>query len=136
MTDQQGTFEFCPPNKARIKLHGKVGVEQIKRILEQVFDHADGQPFFLLEVDISEMNGATPQARELSAKFVRKMPPLAFGMIGGAFVQRTLSKLVLTATALLGGKHRQTSAFFATSEDATSWFEEQAEAYESTGKFA
>lgn len=135
MVDLRGEFRFTPPNKGWIKVYGKISVEQISEVLQGAVEASSGLPYFLLQVDISEMAGATPEARSASAKFFKAMPPFAFAVVGGTFAQRTIAKIVLKATEMLHKDKKMVSAFFDTSESAMVWLDSQGKGFEAQGKF-
>jgi hypothetical protein len=135
MDDQRGEFHLTAPNRGWLKVYGKVSEEQVTLVLQEAIEAAAGLPYFLLEVDISAMDGATPEARRASAKLFREMPPLAFAVLGGTFAQRTIAKIVLKASEMLQKDNGQVSAFFADSESARGWLESQGVAFESKGKY-
>lgn len=133
MDEQQGEFRFNPPNKGWIKVYGKISVEQISDVLQRAVEASAGLSYFLLEVDISDMDGATPEARRVSAKFFKEMPPFAFAVLGGTFAQRTIAKLVLKATEMLHKDNRLISEFFADIASANVWLDAQGKSFETTG---
>ncbi|MEM7160741.1 MAG: hypothetical protein AAF799_48355 [Myxococcota bacterium] len=135
MTEKPGEFWAFPPNRARVKVYGNIEEAEISRVLMQVLDFSQGTDFLMLEIDISEMTGATPEARRVSAKIFGEMPAMAFALVGGSFSQRALAKLVLKAVELLRGKKRQVVSFFKESEPAVSWLEQQGEHYTANGRF-
>ncbi|WP_266221608.1 hypothetical protein [Paraliomyxa miuraensis] len=135
MDDQRGEFRFTPPNRGWIKVFGRVSEEQVSEVLRGAVDASVGLPYFLMEVDISEMEGATPEARRVSAKFFHQMPPLAFAVLGGTFAQRTIAKLVLKASEMLLKDNKQVSAFFSDHESADKWLETRAKHFETHGRF-
>lgn len=132
---QPGEFRAHPPNRAWVKAFGKIEEDDIAALLQQVLDYAEGFPYLLLEINISEMTGATPEARRVSSKLFNQMPPIAFALVGGTFAQRTLAKLVIKAVEVLRGKGRLVSAFFASSEEAVEWLEMQGREFEQRERF-
>lgn len=135
MDEQRGEFRFTPPNKGWLKVYGKVSEDQIAEILKQAAEASSGLPYFLLEVDISEMDGATPEARRVTAKYFREMPPLALAILGGSFAQRTIAKLVLKAAQILQGENKDASDFFTDQQSAAAWLEMEAAHFQSKGSF-
>ena len=135
MSSEPGEFRAHPPNRAWVKAIGKIEEDGISVLLQQVLDFSEGFPYLLLEIDISEMTGASPEARRVSSKLFNQMPPIAFALVGGTFAQRTLAKLVIKAVEVLRGKGRLVSSFFATTEEALEWMEGQGREFEQRGRF-
>lgn len=129
MSEPPGQFRWDPPHYAWIKFENRISEEQAGRLLQQVLDHSAELPFVLMTVDIEDMAGASPESRRVSAQIMKKMPRRAIAVIGGSFSQRVVSKLVLTATEILGGG-RQVSAFFKDPSLVRAWLDAQARAFE------
>jgi len=135
MPNKPGEFRAHPPNRAWIKVYGKIQEDEISAVLEEVLAFSEKLTYLLLEIDISDMSGATPEARRVSAKLFNQMPPIAYALVGGTFTQRALAKLVLKAVELLRGKERQVFSFFPTSEGAIKWLDMQSREFETNSKF-
>lgn len=129
MSESEGEFTFIAPATVRIKFHGKITEAQARSLLGRAAEHATGLPYILMEVDISDMGGATPESRRVSAEILRSMPRRIIAVFGGSFTQGIVAKLVLKATEMLSGG-QQVSGIFDNHAEATAWLKQKAEQIE------
>jgi len=120
-----GEYRFVAPCTVQIKFHGKIDEAQARSLLGRAAERAVGLPYVLLEVDISEMAGASPESRRISAELLRSMPYRIIAVHGGSFAQRIIAKLVVKASEMLSDG-RQISSFFEHEADAQAWARAQA----------
>ncbi len=116
-------FQFFPPAHVCFKFVGKVDIDQARLRLDRLAELVKDQRYFHLTVDMSDFDGTTPDARRYSAETLKRLPVRSIGIVGGAFAQRTMAKLVLKAAEMLSGERRQFSKFFKDLEGATDWHE-------------
>lgn len=128
MSDNLGVFRWEDPHYAWIKFHKTITEDQARFLMQQTVDRSIQLPFVLMTVDITDMTGATPESRRVSAQIMEQMPPRAIAVIGGSFAQRMVCKLVLKATEILSGG-RQTSSFFKDESQAREWLDSQGEMF-------
>lgn len=118
-------FEFIEPCLVSIRIHGKFDADAATEVLDKIEAKVAGKPYFLLESFMTHIDGATPEARRISAERLNSLPDRAIAIVGGSFAQRLLAKLIITATAFLG-KGKNTGSFFTDSESARKWLQEYA----------
>lgn len=118
-------FEFVEPCLVSIRIHGKFDEVNAIEVLDKIEEKVAGKPYFLLEAFMTHIEGATPEARRISAERLNKLPERAIAIVGGSFGQRLIAKLIITATAFLG-KGENTGSFFTDSESARVWLNEYA----------
>lgn len=118
--DLQSTFEFVEPCTGRIRLVGKVEAEDLRFLFDQLEEHIRGQPYFLLEVDMSDIDSTTPEARRLAAERLGRWQRHALAVVTSSFAGRMIAKLVLTANDMLNGG-RTKSGFFKDLDGARQW---------------
>lgn len=136
MSDESlGHYEFYPPDRVWIKVERKVTKEQVEKLLGRAVEQGQDMPYLLLAVDITDLDGATPEARQASAEFIRKMPPRALALVGGNFAQRVITKLVLKAAQALDRTGGTRFEFVADNDAATKWLVSQGEEFRAKGKF-
>ena len=88
MSDNLGVFRWEDPHYAWIKFHKTITEDQARFLMQQTVDRSIQLPFVLMTVDITDMTGATPESRRVSAQIMEQMPPRAIAVIGGSFAQR------------------------------------------------
>ncbi|MEM9453239.1 MAG: hypothetical protein AAGF11_03615 [Myxococcota bacterium] len=127
MSSQRGEYHFMPPHKGRLKVIGMVDAEQLSGVWGAALASAEGLPFFLLEADISEMDGQSPDARRATIKYFHSLPPFAIAVVAKTFAQRAIGKLVIKASRLLATDqgNLEASDFFKNSEQANEWLDSQ-----------
>lgn len=124
MDDLQNTeFEALGSRLFRIRLHGYFTPEEALAVFDVLTEHVRDEPYFLLEVDMSDLTGASPEARRISAEKLGPLPHRAIAIVSSNFAQRIIAKLVLTAVSILEKTNRNTTSYFATSEEAQEWLE-------------
>jgi hypothetical protein len=129
----QSTFEFTEPDMGRIRLVGNVDHEELDYIFQLLEDRVATRPYFLLEVNMSDIKGASPEARRLAAQRLGGWQQHALAVVTTSFAGRMIAKLVLTANDLLN-RGRTSSAFFKEGESAAQWLVSRREVFESEGK--
>ena len=127
MTSQRGEYHFRPPNKGRLKVIGMVDAEQLSGVWESALASAKDLPYFLLEADITEMDGQSPEARKATIKYFHSLPPFAIAVVASTFAQRAIGKLVIKASRILSTNqgNLQASDFFKDSVQANEWLDRQ-----------
>lgn len=113
-------FEFIEPCLVSIRIHGKFDEQRASEVLDKIESKVAGKPYFLLEAFMTHIDGATPEARRISAERLNKLPERAIAIVGGGFAQRLIAKLIITATSFLG-KGDNIGSYFSDSESARKW---------------
>lgn len=113
-------FEFIEPCLIVLKIHGFFDVESATDTIQKMEDAVMGKPYFLLESDMSMIDGASPEARATVIQGLNRLPARAIAVIGGSFGQRVLGRLIIKAAVLLG-KTNTVGKFFSTKEAAREW---------------
>lgn len=121
------TFEWVGPLSVRSKSRGVLQEEETSEFLDVVETQINNGPYFLWEVDVTELTGMTAATRRIVAERLQRMPDRAIAIIGAKFAQRTLAKLVFTAVAMLDRSGRiNEREFFNDTESAQAWLNERA----------
>ena len=118
---QTTDFEVLGPRFIYLGLHGKFTADEATAVFDAIEEHVKGEPYFLLEVDMSDVKGASPESRRISAEKLGSLPPRAIAIVSKSFAQRMIAKLVLTAVSLLGDGKKNVAEYFSTREDAQQW---------------
>jgi hypothetical protein len=119
-------FEYVPPRLVSIRFHGTLDEEESRAVMDAIETQVANEPYVLLEVNMSGIDGATPEARKIAADRLDALPERAIAIVGGSFAQRIIAKLVLTALSMLGKKGKNEARFFTDSESARTWLHEYA----------
>lgn len=115
-------LEFDAPRLVRVRFQGLVDLAEARRIYDFMESKVKDQPYFLNEYIIAGLEGATPEGRGHAAERLKLLPQRAIAIIGGTFAQRTLGKLVLTASIMLDGSSKaNVGSTFKTEEEAREW---------------
>lgn len=124
-------LEFVEPRKVRIHFRGEIDADESKRIMDFVEAKVKGEPYFLFEAFLSEIEGATPDGRGHAADRLKELPQRAIAMVGGTFAQRVLVNLVLKASIMLDrSSKKNVGSSFKTEEEADAWLAAYAAARE------
>jgi hypothetical protein len=125
---QKSEFELVEPRLVSIRFRGVVDLDEAKRVMDFIETHVKNEPFFLFEAVMTGMTGATPEGRGHAADRLRTLPERAIAIVGGSFMQRTLGKLVLTASMMLDKSGRRNAgSVFADESEARAWLREYAQ---------
>ena len=125
-------FELVEPRYLRIRFLAEMDGPEMLALMEAMEESIGKEPFFLLEADVREVKGVSPDARRIAAERFLKLPDRAIAMVGGGFAQRLFAKLVLTAVSMLSRNPRNASEFFQHPEAARAWLREYATKYEAS----
>jgi hypothetical protein len=120
-------LELVEPAFVSVRFHGRLEADEITAVLDQIEEFVKNEPFFAFEAHMTHIDGASPEARRITAERLRRLPPWAIGVVGGGFAQRTLAKLVLTAISILSSGDKIVTAFFEDSDSARVWLRQQLE---------
>lgn len=124
------SFEWAGPRFVRSRSKGELQHDETGALMEVIGEKVRGEPYFLWEVDVTELTGMTAEARRTCADHLRRLPDRAIAVVGGKFAQKILVKLVLTAVAMLDPSQRNNQvSFFSDSESAQRWLRQYAENY-------
>ncbi len=124
-------YEWVGPRYISSQSVGELEAEEAGAFMEIVAENVQGEPYFLWEIDVRNLTGMTAEARRVCADHLRVLPDRAIAVVGGQFAQRILTKLVLTAVAILDKSQRNNEvSFFADSASAKQWLENYARSYE------
>ncbi|MEM9453238.1 MAG: STAS/SEC14 domain-containing protein [Myxococcota bacterium] len=118
---QTTDFEVLGPRFIHLGLHGKFTADEATAVFDAIEERVKDEPYFLLEVDMSDVKGASPESRRISAEKLGSLPPRAIAIVSQSFAQRMIAKLVLTAVSLLGDRHKNVSQYFSTQAEAHEW---------------
>ncbi|MCX4246288.1 hypothetical protein [Paraliomyxa miuraensis] len=124
---QTTELEFVEPGFVSVRFHGRLEADEITIVLDRIEEFVKDEPFFAFEAIMADIDGASPDARRITAERLRRLPTWAIAVVGGGFAQRTLAKLVLTAISILNSADKNTTAFFNDSDSAHKWLREQLE---------
>ncbi len=119
----QSTFEFCSPCTGRIRLVAHVEHDELQRLFDALEANVVGLPYFLLELDMVDIESTAPEARRLTAERLGRWQRHALAVVTGSFAGRMIAKLVLTANERVN-HGRTKSAFFDDLEPARAWLEQ------------
>jgi hypothetical protein len=122
---QTTELELVEPAFVSVRFHGKLEADEITAVLDQIEAFVKDEPFFAFEAHMGNIDGASPEARRITADRLRQLPPWAIGVVGGGFAQRTLAKLVLTAVSILSSGDKIVNRFFDDSDSARAWLRQQ-----------
>jgi len=123
-------FEWVGPRYVRSKSSGELQEGETGLFLDAVEARVKDEPYFLWEVDVSDLTGMDAAARRVCADHLRRLPDRAIAVVGGRFAQTILVKLVLTAVSMLDRSQRNNQvSFFPNSEAASVWLNEYAKNY-------
>lgn len=127
MTDDaaQTELKHVEPRLVSVRFVGVFDEADAVRIMDEMEKVVADEPFFMFEVDILELTGATPEGRRIAAERFRPLPRRAIAVVGGNFKQRLLASLVVRALLWLD-KGKTEAAYFADREEARRWMHEYA----------
>ncbi len=121
------TFEWVGPVSVRSKSRGVLQEDETSEFLDAVEAQVKDAPYFLWEVDVTELTGMTASTRRIVAERLQRLPDRAIAVLGAKFAQRTLAKLVFTAVAMLDRSGRiNEREFFNDTESAQAWLNARA----------
>lgn len=124
-------FELVEPRYIRIRFHGEMDGDSMEALMDAMHVAVGDEPFFLLEADVREVKGVSPEARRIAAERFLKLPDRAIAMVGGGFAQKIFAKLVLTAVSMLRPNPRNAQDFFQDPDRAREWLKEYSDKYQS-----
>lgn len=114
-------LDLLGPRFICLRLHGTFTEEEAVAVWDAIEEHVKDEPYFLLETHMSDVDGASPEARRISAEKLRRLPRRAIAIVGGGFAQKIIAKLVLTAVSMLDGGNLNVAKFFPDSDSARVW---------------
>ena len=122
MSNEPGRTEhgFVEPCLIEVKFFGILEGPELHGLFDWMAEAVKGLPYFVIEADMSAIQGATPEARKIAADRLRNMPDFAIALVGGSFAQRIIAKLVLTAVEMLS-RGKTKSGFFRDQESSRVW---------------
>lgn len=122
MSNESGRTEygFVEPCLVEVKFFGMLEGPELAGLFDWMEGAVRGLPYFVIEADMSAIQGATPEARKLAADRLRNMPDFAIALVGGSFSQRIIAKLVLTAIEMLS-RGKTKAGFFKDTEASRVW---------------
>lgn len=127
MVNTQTTeLELLGPRFICLRLHGTFTEDEATAVWNTIEEHVRDEPYFLIETHMSDVDGASPEARRISAEKLRRLPRRAIAIVGGGFAQKIIAKLVLTAVSMLDGSSLNTARFFPDSDSAREWLKSYA----------
>lgn len=116
-------FEVVGPAFVSVRFHGPLEVDEAIAVFDAIDEAVADKSYCLMEAFMTHIEGASPEARRVSAERLKMIPNMAMAVVGGSFAQRMLAKLVLTAVNMLGS-HAVAAKFFSDSESARAWLRE------------
>jgi hypothetical protein len=119
-------FEYVPPRLVSIRFQGTLDESEARAVMDAIESCVANEPYLLLEADMSQIDGATPEARKIAADRLDALPDRAIAVVGGSFAQRIIAKLVITALTMLGRSGKSEARFFSDSQSARAWLHEYA----------
>ncbi|MEX1368450.1 MAG: STAS/SEC14 domain-containing protein [Nannocystaceae bacterium] len=120
---QTTEFEVVEPAFVSVRFHGSLDVDEALAVFDAIDEAVAGESYCLMEAFMTHIEGASPEARRVSAERLKTIPHMAMAVVGGSFAQRMLAKLVLTAVNMIGS-HELVAKFFKDSESARAWLRE------------
>lgn len=124
-------YEWVGPRYVRSTSRGELQEDETGLFLDEVEARIKDEPYFVWEVDVTELTGMDAAARRVCADRLRRLPDRAIAVVGGKFAQMILVKLVLTAVSMLDRRQRHNQmSFFPDSEAASAWLAEYGRHYE------
>lgn len=118
-------LEFVSPRLVRVKMMGDFEGDAIHKLFDVIDGHVKGEPFWLFEVDISELGHASPSARRAGAERIGLTPEYSMALFGGSLAQRAISMLFLKVAELFSGKRDVSNTFTKDQASAYAWLQEE-----------
>lgn len=125
MSDLPENFEleFVRPCLIRLKMKGDFEGDAIHKLFDVIDGHIKDEPFWLFEVDISELGHASPSARRAGAERIAQTPEYSMALWGGGLAQRAVSMLFLKVAELFSGKRDVSNTFSKDRAAAERWLD-------------
>ncbi len=114
-------LEFVSPTLVAVKMMGDFDGDAIHILFDHIDQHIGGQPYWLFEVDISELGHASPSARRAGAERINKTPEYSMALYGGGIAQRAISLLFLKVAELFSRGKDISNTFSKTQPLAREW---------------
>lgn len=121
----QTELQLVEPRLVSVRFVGVFDEADATRIMDEMEKVVAGEPFFMFEVDILELTGATPEGRRIAAERFRQLPRRGIAVVGGNFKQRLLASLVIRALLWLD-KGKTEAQYFTDRDEARRWMHEYA----------
>ena len=102
-------------------MRGDFEGEAIHQLFDAIDQFVHDKPFWLFEVDISELGHSSPSARKAGAQRMGKTPDYAMALYGGGLAQRAVSGLFLKLIDLFTGSHDNSSKYLKDHATARAW---------------
>lgn len=102
---------------------GDFDADVIHGLFDEIDELVGEQPFWLFQVDISELGHASPAARRAGAERIGKTPEYSLVLYGGGLAQRAVSTLFLKVAELFSGKRDVATKFAKDEEAAREWMD-------------
>ncbi len=129
------TYEWVEPRLVSASPRGKLQADDTQAFFEVVEARIQNEPYFLWEVNVSELDGMTASARRIAADSLVRLPDRAIAVVGGKFAEKILAKLVLTAVTILDSTPRNNQvSFFTDSDSARAWLHDYGANYKPRDK--
>jgi hypothetical protein len=119
-------LEFVAPRLIRLKMSGDFGGDAIHTLFDVIDGYIKDEPFWLFEVDISDLGHADPSARRAGAERIGQTPEYSMALHGGGLAQRAVSLLFLKVAELFSGKRDISNTFSKDQRSAQAWLETEA----------
>lgn len=116
-------LEFVAPRLIRLKMSGDFAGDAIHQLFDVIDGHIKDQPFWLFEVDITDLGHADPSARRAGAERIGQTPEYSMALYGGGLAQRAVSMLFLKVAELFSGKRDISNTFSKDQRAARAWLE-------------
>lgn len=125
MSSHEFPLELVEPRLVAIKLWGDFDGNAVHSLFDEIDTLIGEQPFWLCEVDISELGHANPSARRAVAERMGKTPEYSMALYGGGLAQRAISMLFLKVSELFGGNRDIVNKFHDDQPKARAWLREE-----------
>jgi hypothetical protein len=114
-------LQHVPPHLVSLKVHGDLEADDILAIFGRIEPWIAGQPFWLFEVDITDLGQANPEARRTAAERIGRTPDYALALFGGSLAQRAIATLFLKLSELFSSGRDVSSRFVKDATTARTW---------------
>lgn len=127
MADHLGKFELehVPPHLVSLRVKGDVTSDDVDVVFDRIDVLVRQQPFWLLEIDLTELGQANLDARRTGAERIGKTPAYSAAFIGGSLAQRALATLFLKVSELFSGDREIAHKFIKEKAAARAWLLEE-----------
>lgn len=92
---------FEPPYLVVLKVRRDIVESHVHDLFDVLDPLLKDQPFWLFEVEISDLGSAEAPARRAAVERMKRLPPYSMTVYNGSFMQRTIARLFFKAADLL-----------------------------------